>query len=32
MNTTTGLRAGMELTNTTDEDTKYKVSGTGGSG
>lgn len=22
----------MELTNTTDEDTKYKVSGTGGSG
>ena len=33
MKTTTGLRAGMEVTNTTDQDVKYKVSGgTQGSG
>jgi hypothetical protein len=33
MKTTTSLRAGMEVTNTTNEDVKYKVSGgTQGSG
>ena len=33
MNTTSGVRAGMDIDNTTPLDTKYKVSGsTGGSG
>jgi hypothetical protein len=33
MKTMTGLRAGMEVTNTTEEDAKYKLSGGGqGSG
>jgi hypothetical protein len=31
MSTTTALRAGMDISNSTDVDVKYKVTGSGGS-
>ena len=32
MNTTSGIRAGMDINNTTGQDTRYQVSSGGGSG